>query len=414
MDSRRAPAPLLSPLMRWFLLTMVLANIASHMHMSLMPLYLRNLGASVAQVGLSFTIASLVPLALQILGGWISDSLGRLRTIFLGSLGGSLSYVALVLAPSWEWVLLGLGLGATASSLVAPSFGAFIAEQSTEARRGRVYGISEMVFMLVVVIGPPLGGVMADRLGFKPMFLTAGTLYGLAAIMRFFMARSVRSTSEASPEALSLRSLRSSLGMMLGMVLAGGLLTWIMITDGVRDVAFRLSFELMPVYMREIGGITVEGIGWLHSILGVAMMAVTVPSGWLADRRGERIVIVGGFVIQFAAMLVLVQAENFIAFAGSLALFGLGVGMMNPAYQSLVSKAVPEKLRGTAFGLFQTSIGFVSLPAPYLGAQLWERFAPKVPFLITSAGLLLSVLPVWSKFKLPERPSNGESGGGLP
>ena len=403
MDSKRSASPLLSPLMRWFLLTMVLANIASHMHMGLMPLYLRNLGASVAQVGLSFTIASLVPLALQILGGWISDSLGRLRTIFLGSLGGSLSYVALVLAPSWEWVLLGLGLGATASSLVAPSFGAFIAEQSTEANRGRVYGISEMVFMLVVVIGPPLGGMMAGRLGFKPMFLAAGVLYGSAAIMRFFMARSVRHTSEASPEALSLKSLRRSLGTMLAMVLAGGLLTWILITDGVRDVAFRLSFELMPVYIRELGGIDIEGIGWLHSIFGIAMMAVTVPSGWLADRRGERVVIVAGFLIQFLAMLVLVQAEDFIAFGGSMVLFGIGVGMMNPAYQSLVSKAVPEKLRGTAFGLFQTSIGLVSLPAPFIGAQLWERFAPRVPFLITSAGLLLSALPVWSKFKLAKQ-----------
>jgi hypothetical protein len=37
---------------------------------------------------------------------------------------------------------------------------------------------------------------------------------------------------------------------------------------------------------------------------------------------------------------------------------------MSPAYQSLISKAVPEKMLGTAFGFLQTSLGVVSLPAP--------------------------------------------------
>ena len=38
---------------------------------------------------------------------------------------------------------------------------------------------------------------------------------------------------------------------------------------------------------------------------------------------------------------------------------------MSPAYNSLISKAVPEKVRGTAFGLFSTSLGLVSLPSPW-------------------------------------------------
>ena len=47
--------------MRWFLFTMVLANIASHMHMALMPLYLRELGASVGQGGVGVEAAGLAP-----------------------------------------------------------------------------------------------------------------------------------------------------------------------------------------------------------------------------------------------------------------------------------------------------------------------------------------------------------------
>lgn len=75
---------------------------------------------------------------------------------------------------------------------------------------------------------------------------------------------------------------------------------------------------------------------------------------------------------------------------------------MSSAYSSLISKAVPEKLRGTAFGLFSTSLGLISLPAPAIGAMLWERFNPRLPFQITAAVVLLTILPVVFKFKLPQ------------
>ena len=78
--------------MRWFMLAMVLANIAGSMVPLLMPIYLTEQGASVGQVGLVFTITSIVILFLQIIGGWVSDSIGRLRAIAIGSMGGIIGY----------------------------------------------------------------------------------------------------------------------------------------------------------------------------------------------------------------------------------------------------------------------------------------------------------------------------------
>ena len=57
--------PLLSGVMRWFLFTMVLANTGIFMQQPLLPLYLQELGASVTQVGLVFTLSSIVPLLLR-------------------------------------------------------------------------------------------------------------------------------------------------------------------------------------------------------------------------------------------------------------------------------------------------------------------------------------------------------------
>ncbi|HSQ18206.1 MAG TPA: hypothetical protein VLM83_10940, partial [Anaerolineales bacterium] len=77
--------PLLNLNLRWFLVGMIAANIAGQMAYSLLSIYLMEMGATVGQVGLVFTIASLVPTGLQIFGGWLSDTIGRLRAIALGS-----------------------------------------------------------------------------------------------------------------------------------------------------------------------------------------------------------------------------------------------------------------------------------------------------------------------------------------
>ena len=402
-DMRSTPKqPLLNNTLKLFMLAMVLANIAGNMYGMLLPLYLKDLGASVMQVGLFFTLSRIIPLALQILGGWISDTLGRLRSIAMGSIAGVIAYIGLILAPAWQWVLISEGLGAMTRSLVGPSFGAFIAEQSSEENRARVYGITETIFMLTIILGPPLGGWLVGAFNFRFMLLCSGSLYTIATMIRIGMARFAAQEKEAKPEKLSMLSLRSNLRGVVALVLAGGVVTWILITDGVRDIAFSMSFTLIPIYLQDIGGLTIVQIGLLESVFGIFNMITTIPAGWLADRKGERVAIVLGFLLESAALVVLLQVDNFIGYAFAWAMFGLGEGFMSPAYQSLISKAVPEKLRGTAFGFLHSSLGLFSLPAPAIGAQLWERFSPRFPFSLTALVALLTTIPAWLKFKLSD------------
>jgi MFS family permease len=403
-----APAkktPLLSKNLYLFLFAMVLANIGGSMYGPLLPLYLQDLGAAITQIGLFFTLSMIIPLALQILGGWVSDSVGRLRAIAFGSLAGCLAYIALILAPTWGWLLLASGLMSIGTSLVGPSFDAFIAENSDEANRARVFGISGALFTIVSVIGPLMGGYMAEEWGFKVMLGLAAVLYFAATIIRIGMARRAAKNQEANPTKLSLAGLKGNLGIMLGMLLAGGVVTWILITDGVRDISFSLSFNLIPVYMEEIGGLSLKQIGLVNSVFGVCLMLTAFPAGWLADHRGERVGIVLSFFIMAAALAVLIYmpAQLLWYYLLSWALFGVGVGLADPAYKSLISKAIPKHVRGTAYGLFSTSLGLVSLPAPWIGSQLWARFGPRVPFQITLIVTLLSTIPAWFKFKLPEK-----------
>lgn len=394
--------PLFTRQLTTFLGTMILANIAFNMYQTLLPLYLQNLGANVGQVGLFFTLAAIAPLAFQILGGWLSDSIGRLQAIAIGSLAGMIGYVVYVLAPTWQWVLLSVAATAMATSFVSPSFQAFIAEQSAEENRGRVYGLIESIYMVVGIIGPPLGGMLADRLGFKVMFLTAALLYTMATVGRVLMARRARQQATTAQTARpTLTGLKQSLLTMAGLLISGGVLTWILISDGVRDISFSLAFQLEPLYMQNLMGLSYTQIGWLSSISSVTVMLLMGPGGWLSDKKGERVGIVGGFLLIAAGLAVFLSSRTFPGFAVAWGLFGVGQALVNPAYNALISKVVPPHLRGTAFGLFSTSIGFISLPAPYLGALLWERFSPQTPFYVPLVATLVLLPVMWVKFKLP-------------
>ncbi len=396
--------PLLSGLLILFLTAMIFANIGGSMYGSLMPLYLKDLDASITQIGLFFTLSQIVPLLLQILGGWVSDTLGRLRAIAIGSVFGVIGFIPLILADTWQWLLLAVAIGAIARSLVGPSFDAFIAEHSSEENRGKVFGISQAIFMIVSVIGPPLGGWMAGAYGFKLMLLAAGIFYFIAMIMRLSMAREAAKTATTKTEKLSFSSLKINLAAMFTLIFSGGLITWMLITDGLRDISFQFSENLFPVYMQEVGGLSLQQIGWVMSFFGMAMMLTTIPGGWLSDKAGERVGIALGMILMSSALFVLVNipAGNQWMYYLGWGLAGMGAGVSGPAYQSLISKAVPQKNRGMAFGLFSTSLGIFSLPAPWIGAQMWERVSPTFPFTVTAIVLLISVIPIWIKFKLPK------------
>lgn len=403
MTNELRQPPLLTPLLLLFMLAMILANLGGNMYGPLEALYLKDLGAGIGQIGLFYTLSQVIPLLLQILGGWISDSLGRLRAIAIGSVVGVFEYVPLILANRWEWVLLASALGAVTRSLIGPSFDAFIADHSAQENRARLFGVTQTLFGVVGVIGPVMGGYLVEAMGFKGMLLVAAVLYLAATVIRIGMAREAARGKEAAPTRLTLDSLKANLGAMVGLILAGGLFTWIMITDGVRDIFFNMSFSFLSVYMQEFARLSISQIGVMSSIFGVAMMAVMIPAGWLADRVGERVNIAVSFLfISFSiGMIALVPpASPAWVYALAWVIAGVGVGLATPAYQSLISKAVPARLRGVAFGLFSTSLGLVSLPAPMIGGYLWENVSPQLPFMLTAVASLLSILPVWLKFKV--------------
>ena len=386
-----------------FLFGMALTQFSIAMPMVQIPVYIRELGASISQIGLFFTISMVFPLVVKVLGGWLSDSFGRLRVIFIGSLTGVLTFAAYAVAPSWQAALLGPAFMALTSALTLPAYFAFIADITPEGSRGRMYGISQTIYHAAAVIAPPIGGLLAQSYGYRALFGVSSVVFGLAALIFIYLLRFSQFMTIRQQE-ISLRSLRSSLGQMAGAFMAGGVVAWILIIDGFRDIAFKLSADLEPVYLTDIAGISKPGIGLLDGIFGISLLIGLVPAGWLVDRTSERLGIVLALIAAVCSRLVFGFATGFWGFALSWSLAGIGVSLFEPAGSKLITKAVPKHLRGTAFGLLASTLSLFSLPAPWIGSQIWNLFGPRAPFLATAALGSLTVLPAWFKLTLPAAP----------
>jgi len=287
---------LLSPTLMLFMGTMILANIAAMMIFPLESLYVQELGANIEQVGLFFTIAAIAPLFFQILGGWLSDSVGRLQAIAIGSICGASAYLFFIFAPSWKWLLPSSVLTSIAVAFVAPSF-----------------GITSTMYAVVNIIGPILGSAVAQHLNFRSMYMVAGALYASAAAIRVFMARRAKRTQpEVKTEdgKSGLKDFKNSVMGVFGLIMAGGIVTWIFISDGVRDVAFNLTGRLMPLYLENEVGLSLMHIGTLQSITAVVAMLFMSPAGWLSDKKGERVTLVGGFGLISVGWFVFLRAQH--------------------------------------------------------------------------------------------------------
>ncbi len=393
--------PLLSRKMILFLIGLTFAEATRAMTAVQIPVFLREIGASVSQVGLFFTLTMIVPLVFGLFGGWLSDSIGRLRAILFGSLAGILGYLPFAFAQRWEVTLIGPLILAVATALIQPSFRAYIADTCPKETRGRIFGLSRSFITAAWIITPPLGGFLAMNYGTRAMFLAAVFLYGIAAIIFMFLLRSEETKTAAPAEIPSLKSLRESFTHIFPIVLAGGLLTWIMISDGIRVFASYLSFNLLPVYLTDIGLISKQGIGLIDGLHGIAWVLAAPLGGWLSDKSSERNSYMLGTAIFLSSFLIFILAEGFEVFALSWIIMGIGGALLDPAVNALIARGAPAHLRGVAYAVVPAIIGLVALPAPWIGGQIWEATNPKIPFLATLLIGSLALIPAWFKLRVP-------------
>ena len=140
-----------------------------------------------SSLGLLFSIGSLATGVGCIIGPRLVGRLGgKIRTITLGQ-GISLLFLLMIGFSPWPWLaVIGFIMRGALMNMVSPLFDAFALEQSHESEHGAVNSIRNLAWSVGWTVGPYISGVVQQRWGFTPLFISTGILYAIGISLTWF------------------------------------------------------------------------------------------------------------------------------------------------------------------------------------------------------------------------------------
>ncbi|MBC8447642.1 MAG: MFS transporter [Chloroflexi bacterium] len=203
--------------LRVIAITSFLTGLFSTMTRAVWQPFVLSLGAPMSTLGFLESLGGrrgITTALIQPIGGWVSDRLGRKPLVALGSLLGLLVMVFYVLAAitgDWRWLLPGvILLGMTLAS--SPAEISLVAESARAGQRGMAYSLQMASWIVPGVFAPALGGFIADRWGFTPVFLTR---FGLEALRLALILWLLQETLSRINAGISLGELKGVLVRMV-------------------------------------------------------------------------------------------------------------------------------------------------------------------------------------------------------
>lgn len=141
----------------------------------LLPFLARELGADGRQLGLLTGSYALTQFLFSPFWGSVSDRVGRRRILMVGTIGLTISFFAMTIAPTYEWLLFIRILGGTLSAAAIPTAQAYAADLTARENRSQVMGLMGAAVGLGFVVGPAIGGLLSAWGSALP-FIAGGVL----------------------------------------------------------------------------------------------------------------------------------------------------------------------------------------------------------------------------------------------
>ena len=356
-----------------------------------LPLMLERNGLSTTTIGLLTAIAGIGAMAGGMPVALVTRRLGEDR-VLLGSVA-LLTVTAALLGPASALrplVLLAVavgvlrflaGVGATAMRL---SRQAALTKTQDVARRGRSMALMGGTARAAFVIGPVIGGVIADTAGFGAAFLVAGlvSLAGLALFSRREPGHRLEKPSAEAPRPL----VRVSLGQAGPALFRGGVAAACI--TGAR--AGRLV--LLPLLLDDFG-LTLSEIGLVTSIGLGAELVLFPAAGATMDRFGRLAAMVPAYGLMAVGLFALALAESATAAVVASVVIGIGNGLASGTMLTLSSDLAPAEDPGP----FLAAIATVSDIGKFVGPLLVGLVADwaSLGSAATALGAMLVFAVVW-------------------
>jgi len=357
----------------------------------LLPFYAVRFAASPQQVTLLLAVYSAMQLVAAPLWGRLSDRIGR-RPVLIASMGASaLAYLWLGSATAlWMLFAARAFAGACAGNIAAAQ--AYIADITKPEDRAKGMGLIGAAFGLGFIIGPALGGLLA---GTEPATADVETpawvAAGLSALalcgVLLLLAESLpadrrRLGSSPSRIATILRALHRP-------VLSRLILLFFLVI-----LAFSGMESIFALWAMEQFGWGPGQVGYVFAYVGVISAILQGGLiGALTRRFGEERLLRCGLALIAAGLLILTVARNLPILGGALTALALGMGLVQPSLNSLISRRAGHEEQGEVLGVSQSAGSLSRVLGPAAAGFFFGHFGRNAAFfwgaaLVAGAALL--------------------------
>lgn len=341
--------------------------------------------------GLIFAANFVTSFFFQPLWGKLSDRYGRKVMLLRSGFGMSIVMVLMGFAATPFHLLL-LRMANGVISGFSPAAVSLVSASTPKHKIGFAMGTLQSGGTAGTILGPLIGGVMADTLGFRPIFYITGSLMFVASMLSWLLVRERfdRAAARVAPATSLSRGFRA--------------LVTIRQLPALFTVTFLIQFAmlspmaLIPIYVQHLHG-TTENLafwaGFVGSVTGLSNMVSAPLLGRLSDRSGATRVLFWSLI--GAGVFFIPQA--FAANVGELLvcrfLLGCFVGGLIPTVNALIRRHTPDDKVSMAFGFNSSAVALGNMAGPIVGGALSGYIGIEGLFLVSAAALLATALWTW-------------------
>ena len=348
----------------------------AYMRIPILPLYARSLGVDTIAIGVINALFMLVAGAFAIPLGIMSDLLGRKRMVLTGLLITSISSFLLALSHTSTqmmgvYVFAGIGLAA-----FGPTMMSFVADFSPVTHLGRSYGWYTMAMYGGMSLGPSIGGLFAQLLGYGWVFAISGFL----GLITFSIALLSLPRLRAHPHGSHKRDNRKIIrGLLANRPI---LACWLVTLSSCFGLGVFITFQ--PLHASD-QGIGVGKIGLIFATQALVNALGRIPFGFLSDWVSDRSrVAVAGLLGYSVSIAGIGLSTSLIMFLVSAFMMGISMGIAFTAIGALISEMAPAESRGLAMGGYNTCIYIGMMMSSLIMGIVAREFGFRACFLITA------------------------------
>ncbi|TMJ63119.1 MAG: MFS transporter [Alphaproteobacteria bacterium] len=357
----------------------------------LLPFYAERFGASPQLVTALLAVFSLMAMISAPLWGRLSDRIGRRPVLMASMAAAALAYLWLGLA-SELWMLFAARAfaGICAGNIAAAQ--AYIADVTPPEKRARGMGMIGAAFGLGFIIGPALGGLVAGNELATADLVSPGVIAAGLSAAAFLGV--ILLLPESLPTAVRRRPGRGRIAA-LSSAFRRPLLARLLVVFFLVILAFAGMESTFALWaMRQYGWGPAQ-IGYVFTYVG--LLSAVMQGGLigpLTRRFGEEWLMQSGFALIALGLLLLPFAGTLPPLITAVTGLAVGMGLMQPSLNSLISRRAGAEEQGEVLGVTQ-SVGSLSrVLGPIIAGALFEAFGRNSPFLwgalLVGGALLLS------------------------